>query len=438
VTELVTGAAAILGFDPFAPAFHADPYAQYRRLRAAGPLRRTPADLWVATSHALCGQVLRDPRFGHRPSGEGGVFRSAGPDGERRSFLTLDPPDHTRLRRLVSKAFTARLVERLRPRISALVDELLAAITPDAAPDNTPDNTPDAPAGTPARTSRETDLIAALAWPLPVAIISELLGVPPEDKSRFKGWSDALARGLDPDFLLPPEEIIRRERARDEFADYFRTLADRRRAEGGGTDLLSALVEVSDQGDVLSEAELLATCILLLVAGHETTVNLIGNGALALLRHPDQLAWFRAHPERVAGAIEEMLRYDPPVQLTMRTALEDVELAGQRIGRGQSVLLLLGAANRDPDAFPDPDRLDLARAPERHLAFGLGIHYCLGAPLARLEGQVALTELFRREVCLAGEVSYRDNLVLRGLAALPVRVGPVRAGPQRAGPVTPA
>ncbi|HEX6472773.1 MAG TPA: cytochrome P450 [Streptosporangiaceae bacterium] len=425
MTELATGAAAILGFDPFAPAFHADPYAQYRRLRAAGPLLRTPANLWVATSHALCGQVLRDPRFGHRPGGEPDFFRPAGQAEERRSFLSLDPPDHTRLRRLVSKAFTARLVERLKPRVCELVDELLADVTP---PDTPADPSADTAADTAARVSGETDLIAALAWPLPVAMISELLGVPPEDKSRFKGWSDALARGLDPDFLLPPEEIARREQARDEFAGYFRALADRRRAEGGGSDLLSALVEVSDQGDVLTEAELLATCILLLVAGHETTVNLIGNGALALLRHPDQLAWFRAHPERAAGAIEELLRYDPPVQLTMRTALEDVELAGERVCRGESVLLLLGAANRDPDAFPEPDRLDLARAPERHLAFGLGIHYCLGAPLARLEGRIALTELFRREVSLAGELSYRDNLVLRGLAALPVRIGPVRIG----------
>jgi unspecific monooxygenase len=402
VTDIAAAAAAILGFDPFDPAFHADPYDQYRRLRAEGPLRRTQPDVWVATSHALCGQVLRDPRFGHRPDGEASVFRSEGLEEERRSFLSLDPPDHTRLRRLVSKAFTARLVERLRPRVAELVDSLLADV------------------------SGETDLISALAWPLPVAIISELLGVPPEDNSRFKVWSDALARGLDPDFILPPAEIARREKARDEFVDYFRTLADRRRADGGGSDLLSALVAVSDQGDTLTEAELLATCILLLVAGHETTVNLIGNGALALLRHPDQLAWFRTHEEEAPGAIEELLRYDPPVQLTARNALEDVELAGELIGSGQIVLLLIGAANRDPEVFPEPDRLDLTRTPERHLAFGMGIHYCLGAPLARLESRLALTRLFRREVTLAGDVSYRDNLILRGPVTLPVRVGAPR------------
>jgi cytochrome P450 len=404
VTDLAAEAAAVLGFDPFDPAFRADPYPHYERLRADGPLRRGQAGVWVTTAHALCGQILRDPRFGHQPAGgpadgADGTFRTTGLPAERRSFLTLDPPDHIRLRRLVSKAFTARLVERLRTRISERVDTLLAGMP------------------------GESELISALAWPLPVAIISELLGVPPADTSRFKAWSDALARGLDPDFMLPPAEIARRERARDEFIAYFRALAHRRRTDGGGDDLLSALVAVSDQGDVLTEAELLATCILLLVAGHETTVSLIGNGALALLRHPDQLAWFRAHPEAAASAVEELLRYDPPVQLTARSALEDVELAGRRIERGRPILMLIGAANRDPAVFPAPDRLDLTRKAERHLAFGLGIHYCLGAPLARLEGQIALTKLFQREVALAGEVSYRDNLILRGLATLPVRVG---------------
>jgi unspecific monooxygenase len=415
VTEAGASATAILGFDPFDPAFRADPYPHYRRLSASGPLQRTQSGPWVATSHEICGQVMRDPRFGHRLEGDSGFWRTDQLPQERRSFLTLDPPDHTRLRRLVSKAFTPRLVERLRPRIADLVDDLLAGA------------------------SREIDLIAALAYPLPVVVISELLGVPAADRARFKSWSDALARGLDPDFLLPPAELARRDQARTEFAEYFRELADRRRGPGparpsGGADdtaddLLSALVTVSEHGDVLSEAELLATCILLLVAGHETTVNLIGNGALALLRHPGQLAWFRAHPEAAPGAIEELLRYDPPVQLTGRTALEDVELAGQRIERGQGVLALIGAANRDPAVFPDPDRLDLARldlarSPERHLAFGLGIHFCLGAPLARLEGQIALTKLFQRDVTLAiddlADLSYRDNLILRGLATLPV------------------
>jgi cytochrome P450 len=396
VTDVATGATAIIGFDPFDPAFHADPYAHYRRLSVEGPMRRTQAGIWVTTSHELCSQVLRDPRFGHRVSFENDAFRTTPVEEDRRSFLTLDPPDHTRLRRLVSKAFTPRLVERLRPRISDLVDSLLDDV------------------------SGDVDLIATLAYPLPVVLISELLGVPPQDHHRFKAWSDALARGLDPDFILPPAEIAQRDQARAEFAEYFRELADRRREEPGD-DLLSALVAVSDHGDVLTEAELLATCILLLVAGHETTVNLIGNGALALLRHPDQRTWFRAHPDAAPGAIEELLRYDPPVQLTGRSALEDAEIGGERIERGQMILLLTGAANRDPAVFPDPDRLDLTRSPERHLAFGLGIHFCLGAPLARLEGQIALTKLFERDVTLTEDtLSYRDNLILRGLAALPV------------------
>ncbi|MFC5187058.1 cytochrome P450 [Actinomadura harenae] len=403
-TTGVPGARAILGFDPSDPAFRADPYAAYRRIAEAGTLTRTEAGLWVTASYGLCESVLRDHRFGHRP--EGGGWRRA----SRPSFLTMDPPDHTRLRRLVGRAFTPRLVERLRPRVEEVVDGLLA----DAA-------------GGP------FDLVTGLAHPLPVIIISELLGVPARDRDRFRGWSDALARGLDPDFLLPPDDLARRDEARAEFGAYFRELAALRR-DDPRDDLLTALTASYD-GDALTEAELLATCVLLLVAGHETTVNLIGNGALALLRNPDQLAWFRAHPDAASVAVEELLRYDPPVQFTVRAALEDVELAGTPIRTGEIVLLLTGAANRDPAAFPDrPDDLDVTRYANaetaRHLAFGLGIHYCLGAPLARLEGGVALRELFARDVVPAegpgglDEPSYRDNIVLRGLAGLPLLVAP--------------
>lgn len=393
---------AILGFDPFDPDFHADPYAHYRALVDGGGLRRTPAGTWVTGSYELCEHALRDPRLGHR----GGSWRVAG-DGHR-SFLMLDPPDHTRLRRLVSKAFTPRLVERLRPRIEALVDELL-----------------DGARG-------EVDLIATLAYPLPVTVISEMLGVPPRDRDLFKGWSDSLARGLDPDFLLPHAEIALRDEARAQFEAYFGELAAKRRADPRD-DLVSALVEVSDGGDALSEKELLATCVLLLVAGHETTANLIAGGALALLRHPDQLAVFRERGADVAAAIEELLRYDPPVQLTVRVALEDTELDGIHIEPGTPILLLTGAANRDASVFRAPDRLELRRyckghdAP-RHLSFGHGIHFCLGAPLARLEGQIALRKLFERDVTLLGDppgadLTYRKNIVLRGLDALPVRIG---------------
>ncbi|WP_395103502.1 cytochrome P450 [Actinomadura sp. SCN-SB] len=400
--------AEILGFDPLANAFRADPYARYRELDAVGPLVRTPVGLWVTTRYELCEQVLRDPGFGHEPT-YSVVWRDS--PMRRHTFLTMDPPDHTRLRRLVSKAFTARLVERLRPRVEELVAELIAEI---------PENEP-------------VDLIAALAYPLPVILISELLGVPPEDRDLFKGWSNALARGLDPDFLLPLRDLTRRDQAREEFVEYFRELAARRRAEPRD-DLLSALVAVRDGGEALSEEELLATCVLLLVAGHETTVNLIGNGSLALLRNPDQLAWFRDHPEESAAAVEELLRYDPPVHLALRGALEDRDVGGTTVKKGEMVALVLGAANRDPSVFRDPDRLDLTRfagaarsGAARHLVFGHGIHYCLGAPLARLEGQVALRRLFEHEVSLAETpLTYRDNLVLRGLSALPAAVGKKR------------
>ena len=391
----------ILGFDPFAPEFRADPYAHYRELRAGGPLQRTPGGLWISPSFETCTRILRDPRFGH---GDG--LGESGPPRRVRSFLVLDPPQHTRLRRLVSRAFTARLIERLRPRVAALVDSLLAEL------------------------DGEVDLIPSLAHPLPVIVISELLGVPPEDHDRFTAWSDALARGLDPDFLVPEEDLARRDQARAEFGAYFRELAARRRAEPGD-DLLSGLAAI----DELSEDDLVATCILLLVAGHETTVNLIANGTLALLRAPDQLGWFRDNLGSAAAVVEELLRYDPPVQLSVRVALEDVEVAGQPIRRGAVVMLLLSAANRDPEVFADPERLDVTRwvneAP-RHLAFGQGIHFCLGAPLARIEGQIALTALVRRGIApVPGPPKYKDNLILRGLAELPVRLArpPALLGP---------
>jgi cytochrome P450 len=390
---------AILGFDPFAPEFHADPYAQYRSLREGGALQRSPGGLWLSLSFAMCTRILRDPRFGHG-GGLDAPLPGTSPRLSRpvRSFLILDPPEHTRLRRLVSRAFTARLVERLRPRVEALVDDLLA------------------------RMNGEVDLVAALAHPLPVIVISEMLDVPEPDRERFIAWSDALARGLDPDFLVPAEDLDRRDQARAEFAAYLSQLAARRRADPG-EDLLSGLVSLEG----LSEDDLVATCILVLVAGHETTVNLIANGALALLRDPDRLADFRANPDRTAAFVEELLRYDPPVQFSARVALEDVEIGGQRIRRGEVILLLLGAAHRDPEEYADPDRLDLTRwtsdAAPRHLAFGQGIHFCLGAPLARIEGQLALARLFQREVALLpGALEYRDNLVLRGLKSLPVRV----------------
>ncbi|QWF83963.1 cytochrome P450 [Amycolatopsis sp. CA-230715] len=396
----------------FDPAHRADPYPAYRHWREDAPVANPMPGLVVVTRHADCAAVLRDSRFGHAEPDEPNPLRPTPPtDPETalvdengnpvRSFLGLNPPDHTRLRKLVSRAFTRPMVARLAPRIEQLTAELLDGFG----------------TGT-------VDLIDSLAYPLPVAVISELLDIPHADRDQFVAWSHSLARGLDPDFALPPGTREKLVRTRGEFAEYIRGLAAVRRADPG-EDLLSALVEVHDSGDGLTENELLATCILLLIAGHETTVNLIGNGTLALLRAPDQLAALRAEPELVDQAVEELLRYDSPVQLTMRAALEDAEIGGFAMPRGSVAILVIGSANRDPEAFTDPDRLDVRREPTRHLAFGQGIHFCLGAPLARLEARIAFQALLARfpDLRLAAEPSWKDNLILRGLATLPVHTG---------------
>jgi pimeloyl-[acyl-carrier protein] synthase len=316
-------------------------------------------------------------------------------------MLFRDPPDHTRLRTLVSKAFTPRVIEGLRPHIQQIVDGLLDRV----------------------RDRRAMDLIADLAFPLPVIVISEMLGVPAADRDRFRQWSLDVARSLDA-IALPvgPEVIERGNAARRALADYFRGLiAERRRRPQA--DLLSGLIAAEEQGDTLSQAELLATCVLLLVAGHETTVNLIGNGMLALLRHPAELRKLGAEPALLPSAVEELLRWDSPVQRTGRITATDVELGGTLIPKGALVSAVLGAANRDPAHFPEPDRLDLARPDNRHLAFGWGIHFCLGAPLARVEGQIAIGALARRLPGLAlatDRPEWRESSALRGLRALPV------------------
>ena len=402
MSDTALNPADLFAFDPFEPGFRADPYPHYARLRGDGAAIRSPLGLLLFTGHEACSAILRDPRFGHGPADANSAFETAADDDRVRSFLQLDPPDHTRLRGLVSKAFTARRIRRLRPRVEELVRGMVAE----------------------AAGRGSLDVIADLAYPLPVTVISELLGVPPEDHERFRGWSDALARGLDPDVMLPPDQLAAQRAAREEFRDYFTELTGRRRVEPA-EDLLSDLVRLQMDGAEISDTELLSTCSLLLVAGHETTVNLIGNGTLSLLRHPDQLAWLRGHADELPAAVEELLRFDPPVQLTGRIALEDAEVCGQRVRAGEPVMLLLAAANRDPSVFDDPDRLDLSRGTARHLAFGLGIHFCLGAPLARLEGEAALAELIRHDLELRDAAPpYKDNLVLRGLASLPVGLTP--------------
>ena len=341
----------------------------------------------------------RSRRFADRELIEGNDMGEA--LAELAPFLFRDPPDHTRLRGFVQKAFTPRVVQGLEPRIEQICGELL-----DAAFDR-----------------GETDLVSEYAYPLPVQIIIEMLGVPPEDQAQFKGWSEALRRGLDPDFLLPPEAVTERLNGILSFVQYFAGLIAKRRAEPT-EDLLSRLIAAEEHGDQLSPGELISTCILLLVAGHETTVNLIAGGALALMENPHQFARFRDDPTVGRSAVEEMLRYVGPVQLTGRVALEDMEVGGVKLRKGDFSMLLLGSANRDPGAFEMPDTFDVGRVDNPHLGFGFGVHHCLGASLARLEAQVALRGLAARRArhleLTEGERVYKENVVLRGLARLPV------------------
>ena len=389
-------------FNPMDPEFVADPYPTYHRLRAEDPVHHSPLGFWVLTRYEDVVAALRDPRLIKEPIAAFVAARFGAPmPAMGLSMLDRDPPDHTRLRGLVNKAFTPRVVEGLRPHIQKIVDGLLARVEG---------------AGT-------MDLIEEFAYPLPVTVICQMLGVPVEDRERFKQWGLDIARGLDAILLPPDSDVARRSvAARRALADYFRALIAERRAAPRG-DMLSDLIAAEEAGDKLSEDELLATCILLLVAGHETTVNLIGNGTLALLRHPDQLRRLREDPGLIGSAVEELLRYDGPVQRTARIPSADVTFDGRTIAKGEMVMPFIGAADRDPAQFPDPDRLDLTRTDNRHIAFGWGIHFCLGAPLARVEGQIAIGTLVQRLPRLAlatDRPEYRQSLTLRGLTTLPV------------------
>lgn len=410
----LSGVAALLSQE-----HRADPYPLYARLRQTRPVWRPDDRLVVLSRHRDCAAVLRDPRFGHPEDHDlprhrlGTVGAPAGSPSLRtqddrppvRSFLALNPPDHTRLRRLVARSFTPRRVEALEPRIHAIATQLVHAT----------------------RGEDCVDVVESLAGPLPVSVICELLGVDGADRARLVPWSHALARSLDPPFLVSDKERRAQAHARDELSRFLVGLADERR-RCPSHDLLSDLASMRHRGaareERLTEPELVATCVLLLVAGHETTTSLIGNGLLALLRHPAQLDRLRRRPELMPRAIEELLRFDPPVQLTMRTALTDADVAGVTVRKGTGVLLLLGSANRDPAAHPDPDVLDVGRPPSAHLAFGHGVHFCLGAPLARLEAQVALRTLLADvgRLELAAEPVWKENAVLRGVRRLDVRL----------------
>jgi cytochrome P450 len=390
-------------FNPMDPAFVEDPYPTYHVLRSQDPVHRSPLGFWVLTRYADVIATLRDPRLIKEPIAAfvAARFGMAVPPGLGLSMLDRDPPDHTRLRGLVSKAFTPKALESLRPHIQEIVDGLLDQV----------------------ESRGEMDLIEEFAYPLPVVVICEMLGVPVRDHERFKQWGLDVARGLDAIMLPPDSEVGKRSvTGRRALAEYFHELIAERRA-APREDMLSALIAAEEAGDKLDEDELLATCILLLVAGHETTVNLIGNGTLALLRHPDQLRRLREEPALIGSAIEELLRYDGPVQRTARIPSADVTIGGRTIPKGEMVMPFLGAADRDPAQFPDPDRLDITRTDNRHIAFGMGIHFCLGAPLARMEGQIAINTLLRRlpKLALAAQrPEHRQSLTLRGLVSLPV------------------
>jgi P450-derived glycosyltransferase activator len=372
-----------------------DPYAIYRGMPRFGPTRMGN---WATTSHRICNTVLRDRRFGVRSADAIGTAGEA--DQYDMSFLDKDPPDHTRLRRLAQPAFSPKEMAGYRPRIERTVDDLLDA----------------------AAAAGEFDLVSAFAAPLPIAVITDLLGVPDADAERFARYGTVIASALDGIHSL--SHAARLRAADGELRDLFRGLFELRRTEPAD-DLVSRLV--ATQGDQIAPREMVPMCILLLVAGFETTVNLIGNAVHALLAHPAQWEALCADPETLApAAIEETLRYDPPVQRTVRCALTDVELDGHLVRRGQFVVTLLGAANRDPEAFPDPDVFDIRRESSvDHLAFSSGIHYCVGAPLARLEATIALRRLAERmpDLHRAGPLRRRVSSIVRGPIRFPVRTG---------------
>jgi len=390
------------------PEGRADPYSRYAALREHVPVHRSGIGFWVLTRYDDCQRILRDPRMGKDFSGaalalglseeqqaEQAAFRD-----DHSNMLFADPPDHTRLRSLATRAFTPRTIEGLRGSVVALVDELIDGLA-----------------------DGEVDVMDALAFRLPVTVIGEMLGVPAEDRPQFRPLVRASTAVLE--LAVTPEALAAATAARATMEEYFAGLVAERRARPAD-DLLTQLIAVEDGGDQLSERELISTAILLFAAGFETTTHLIGNGLLALLHHPDELTRLRGDRSLLRPGVEELIRFDSPVQITARTANEPIEIGSHVIEAGGTVLSILGAANRDPDRFTDPDRLDLGRDEGSSLSFGSGIHYCLGAALARLEAQVVFDRLldrFSTMELVGGPPRHRDSLTLRGLVDLQVRFG---------------
>ncbi|WP_395710852.1 cytochrome P450 [Reyranella sp.] len=397
---------ATLAFNPLDPAFIADPYPYYRRLRETAPVYKTAQGFWLATGYEDVALILRDKRFGkdfvgnmRRRYGEKAGLDEPAIANLARTMLVLDPPDHTRLRGLVNKAFTARRVADMRPRIKALVEEQLDRVIDKGG----------------------MDVMRDLAHRLPVIVICDMLGIPEEHRAPFLAGSNVNGRIIDP-VPLTREELDQANRNTQMAGVYFKQLCELRRREPRD-DLTTELVRAEEAGDKLTSEELDANIGLLFGAGHETTTNLIGNGLLALHRQPDQWERLKADPALIPNAVEELLRYDSSVQLTGRVTNTEVELSGVRLGPSESIIALLGAANRDPAQYPDPDRLDVGRQHVRPMSFGGGIHHCLGAQLARLEAELVFTALIERipniRLPEKDAPAWRHTFTLRGLSKLP-------------------
>ncbi|MFF4255938.1 cytochrome P450 [Streptomyces sp. NPDC001663] len=397
----------LLPFNPFDRAFHADPYPILRRIREESPgAVRMPAGVVTVLGHREVSRVLTDPNFGW---GDGDAVKQqeVSLDGGKpvRILAFMDPPDHTRLRGLVSKAFTPRTVARLRPRMEQITDELLATAQANSA-------------------DGRIDLVESLFRPLGGLVLTEMLGIPEEYHAQAFDFSMDSARGLDPDFTLTPEQAAKRDEGRLWFAELTRKLAEQRRAEPGD-DLITELVNAEQDGERLTETELVSICVNLLAAGFGATAAQMANSTLALLQHPDQLRWLRKNPDGIGSATEELLRYDGPLFLLTRSAFRDTEVGGLPIAAGEQIFLSMGSASHDPSVYDDPDRLDLSRTPHKVLGFGHGIHFCVAAPIARMTTQTALAALVRHDIELATDApEFNGALVIRTLASLPVRLTP--------------